>query len=76
MVYRIGGLRIRCGQSRPEPIHIGNGSWIGAGAIILPGVKLGAGSVVAAGAAVSNDVAPNTLVGGVPARPTRNLATQ
>jgi maltose O-acetyltransferase len=74
--HEIGPSDYRCGQNRPEPIHIGDGSWIGAGAIILPGVKLGAGCVVAAGAVVSNDVAPNTLVGGVPARPIRNLTTE
>jgi maltose O-acetyltransferase len=74
--HEIGPSHYRCGRSQPEPIHIGDGAWIGAGAIILPGVKLGAGCVVAAGAVVSNDVAPNTLVGGVPARPIRNLATE
>ncbi|MDD6209966.1 MAG: sugar O-acetyltransferase [Bacteroidales bacterium] len=42
--------------------------WIGAGAIILPGVTIGENSIVAAGAVVSADVAPNTVVGGVPAK--------
>lgn len=42
--------------------------WIGTGAIILPGVTIGRGAVVAAGAVVHRDVAPMTLVGGVPAR--------
>jgi maltose O-acetyltransferase len=43
--------------------------WIAAAAIILPGVTIGSGAVVAAGSVVTKDVAPNTLVVGNPARP-------
>lgn len=43
--------------------------WIGANATVLPGVRIGTGSVVGAGAVVTRDVAPETLVVGVPARP-------
>jgi len=50
------------------PIELGNHCFIGAGAIILPGVSIGEGAIVAAGAVVSRDVAPGTTVGGVPAR--------
>ena len=50
-----------------RPITIGDGCWIGANATILGGVTIGSGSVVAAGAVVTADVAPHTLVGGVPA---------
>lgn len=50
------------------PIHVGNDVWIGDGAIILPGVTIGDGAIVAAGAVVHSDVAPRTIVGGVPAR--------
>lgn len=42
--------------------------WIGAGVIILPGVTIGRGAVVASGALVNKDVAPYTLVGGIPAK--------
>lgn len=50
------------------PIKIGDGVWIGSRAIILPGVTIGEGAVVAAGAVVTKDVAPWTVVGGNPAR--------
>jgi acetyltransferase-like isoleucine patch superfamily enzyme len=43
--------------------------WVGARAIVMPGVTLGRGSVVAAGSVVTKDVAPLTIVGGVPAKP-------
>ncbi len=51
-----------------EPITIGNNVWIGAGAIVLPGVTIGEGSVVAAGAVVTRDLPARTLAGEVPAR--------
>lgn len=51
-----------------KPIIIKRNAWIGAGATILPGVTIGENAVVAAGAVVSRNVAPNTVVGGVPAR--------
>lgn len=50
------------------PIEIGNRAWICSRATILPGVKIGEGAVVAAGAVVVRDVAPYKVVGGVPAR--------
>ena len=42
--------------------------WIGAGALVLQGVRIGRGAVVAAGSVVNRDVPPNSIVGGVPAR--------
>jgi acetyltransferase-like isoleucine patch superfamily enzyme len=54
-------------------VTIGDGCWIGARAVILPGVTVGAGAIVAAGSIVTRSVAPNHLVGGVPARPIRVL---
>jgi len=49
-------------------ISIGNDVWIGAGVRILQGVKIGNGAIIAAGAVVVKDVAPYSIVGGVPAR--------
>lgn len=52
----------------PKPVRIGNDVWIGAHATILPGVTIGNGAVIAAGAVVTKDVLSNTMVGGVPAK--------
>jgi len=49
-------------------VIIGKDVWIGAHAVILPGVNIGDGAVVAAGAVVTNDVAANAIFGGVPAK--------
>ncbi len=51
-----------------EGIVIEDDVWIGAGAIITDGVRVGRGAVVAAGAVVTHDVEPHTVVGGAPAR--------
>ena len=52
----------------PKPIHIGKNVWIGAHATVLPGVTIGDGAIVAAGAVVTKDVPVGAVVGGVPAR--------
>lgn len=49
-------------------VSIGDDVWIGTRAIILPGVNISKGAVIAAGAVVTKDVEPYTIVGGVPAR--------
>jgi acetyltransferase-like isoleucine patch superfamily enzyme len=50
------------------PVVIKKNAWVAIGAIILPGVTIGEGSIVAAGSVVTKDVPPHTMVGGVPAR--------
>ena len=52
----------------PQPITVGKGVWIGSHSTILAGVTIGDGSIVAAGAVVTKDVPPKTVVGGVPAK--------
>ena len=56
------------GVEQGLPVTIADRVWIGGGAIILPGVNIGEGAVIAAGAVVNRDVAPYTLVAGQPAR--------
>ena len=51
-----------------SPVLVKRNAWIGAGATILPGVTVGENSIVAAGAVVSRDVPPNTVVAGIPAK--------
>lgn len=57
-----------------KPVRVEANAWIGGGAILLPGVTVGAGAVVAAGSVVTRDVPPLTLVAGNPARVVRSLA--
>jgi acetyltransferase-like isoleucine patch superfamily enzyme len=56
-----------------KPVVIGDDVWIGANAVILPGVTIGRHCVVAAGAVVTKDVPDHTLVGGVPAKVIKNI---
>ncbi len=57
----------------PAPIHNEEDVWIGSGAIVLPGVRIGRGSVVAAGAVVTKDVPEMMVVGGVSAKPIKKI---
>lgn len=59
--------------TRTESVHIHNRVWIAARAIILRGVTLGEGCIVAAGSVVTHSVDPFTVVAGVPAKPVRKL---
>jgi acetyltransferase-like isoleucine patch superfamily enzyme len=61
-------------QSGDDAVRIGNHVWIGAQAIVLKGVTIGENSIVAAGAIVTKDVPPYTLVAGAPAKPIRAIA--
>jgi acetyltransferase-like isoleucine patch superfamily enzyme len=58
------------------PTFIGDDVWLGYASIILPGVKVGTGAIVAAGAVVTRDVAPYEIVAGVPARAVRARFTE
>lgn len=55
------------------PIHIGSGCWIGAGAIILPGVAIGDNSVIGAGSVVTKNIPANVVAIGVPCRVMRPI---
>lgn len=71
--HEIGPAARRAGNLTSAPIRVEDGVWIGARAVLLPGVTVGAGCVIAAGAVVAADCEPNGLYGGVPARRIRDL---
>jgi acetyltransferase-like isoleucine patch superfamily enzyme len=71
--HDIGPSHYRCGRLVAAPIRIGHGVWIGSRVIVLPGVSIGDGTVVAAGAVVTRDAPANSLMAGVPARFVRAL---
>lgn len=64
------------GHEKAEDIVVEDDVWIGAGAIILPGVRIGRHSVVAGGSVVTKSVPPFTVYGGVPARKLRDIPAQ
>jgi acetyltransferase-like isoleucine patch superfamily enzyme len=53
---------------RVLPVHLNQRCWIGLRALVMPGVSIGEGAIVGAGAVVTTDVEPYTIVGGVPAK--------
>ena len=71
--YEKSDVPIRSQGHSKGKIIIKAGAWIGANAVILPDVTIGKGAVVAAGAVVTKDVPPYSLVAGVPARVIRDL---
>jgi maltose O-acetyltransferase len=72
--HTIGNSSRRAGEGSAKPITIGNGTWIGARSIVLGGVNIGEGCVIAAGSVVTQNVPRNSLVAGVPARIKRQLS--
>ena len=62
------GPMVSQGLETKGPVVLGNDVWVGAGARIIDGVSIGDGAIIGAGAVVTANVAPNTIVGGVPAR--------
>lgn len=71
--HEIGDQHKRAGAVTAAPVRIGDGTWIGARVTILPGVTVGSGCILAAGAVVASDCDANTLYGGVPAKALRRL---
>ncbi len=58
-----------------QPVHIGNDVWLGRRVMIMPGVTIGGGCVIGAGAVVARDTPPYTVVVGNPARPVKDRKT-
>jgi len=71
--HHLGPSTYRAGPLTAVPVVVEHGVWVGARSTILPGVTIGAGAIVAAGALVNRSVPANTLVAGVPARHVRTL---
>lgn len=71
--HKLGNVERRAGEGEVYRIEVGDGVWVGARATIGRNVKIGSGSVIAACACVMQDVAPNTMVGGVPAKIIKEL---
>lgn len=61
-------IRMNLQDNETKPIKIGDDVWIGAKAVILSGVDIGDGAVISAGSVVTENVMPNSIVGGVPAK--------
>ena len=72
--HHIGGKTRRAGMGTAKPIVIEDGCWIGAYSIILGGVTIGRGSVIAAGSVVTRDVGEDVLAAGVPALVRKELS--
>jgi maltose O-acetyltransferase len=70
-VHEIGPDRQVARESTYRDVHIGDGCWLGARAMILPGVTIGAGTVIGAGAVVTKDCEPGAVYVGVPAQKVR-----
>ncbi|QYR20593.1 acyltransferase [Paenibacillus sp. sptzw28] len=66
----------RAGKNNGKPIIIGDGSWIGARSIILQGVTVGEGCIIAAGSLVNKDCEPNGLYAGIPAKRIKDLPVE
>ena len=68
LFYKVGTPIWNSGRGDSYKTYVGNDVWIGHGAIVMGGVRIGDGAIVAAGAVVTKDVPPCTIVGGVPAK--------
>lgn len=71
--HEIGAAEQRAGTGCARPIYVGDGCWIGARAVILPGVTVGDGCVIGAGSVVVHDCEPHGTYVGVPARRVADL---
>jgi acetyltransferase-like isoleucine patch superfamily enzyme len=73
--HDLGPHEQRAGELTAAPIVVGDGAWIGARSVVLPGITVGPGAVVAAGSVVTTDCEPDGLYAGVPAVRKRELPT-
>jgi len=71
--HEVGPADQRAGKRVDRPIRIGDGTWIATRAVVLAGVTIGRGCVIAAGAVVTRDCEPHGLYAGAPAARRRDL---
>jgi len=71
--HEMGSEVYRAGPLTPRPVLIKRGAWLGARCLVLPGVTIGSGAVIGAGAVVTRDIPDNVVAAGVPARVIRAL---
>ena len=73
-------LRVENGQILQKHVHkpvkLGNHVWIGAGAMVCPGVTIGENTIIAAGAVVTKDIPANCVAGGIPAKVIKSLTAE
>jgi len=69
----IGPPECRAGPHANQPVEIGDGCWLGASSIVLPGVRVAKGCIIGAGAVVVSSTEPNGVYAGVSARRIRDL---
>lgn len=72
--HELGSHERRAGRAITAPIVVGDGVWIGAHAVILPGVTIADGAIIAAGSLVTKDCEPDALYLGSPAAKVQDLA--
>lgn len=72
--HEMGPPELRAAATIHKPIRIGKGCWIGARAMVLPGVSVAPGCMIAAGSVVASDTQPNGMYAGVPARRVKELS--
>jgi maltose O-acetyltransferase len=71
--HQFGPSRQRAGPGTKAPITIGDGSWLGASTMVLPGVEIANGCIIGAGSVVVQNTKPNGLYVGVPAKRIKDL---
>lgn len=71
--HEVGSSEKRAGKYAPMAIIVGDGCWIGANSLIMPGVTIGDGVIIAAGSVVTKCCDSNWLYGGVPAKKIKEL---
>ncbi|MGF9662367.1 acyltransferase [Arthrobacter crystallopoietes] len=71
--HEVGGPERRAEGNPKAKVTVGAGSWLGARVIVMPGVTIGEGCIIAAGSVVIADTKPHTMYAGIPAIPKKDL---